>query len=314
MFERAFRVEVENLRDDAARVLRRNRRAGAGSGCRRSETSAPNRAGSGRTCLADSARVSAGFAPAGGSRASRESARDSTRNPSGSSRTRCLARGRGCTRCLRRSARCPTGGRYSIVRTPTISMRGCSIVPSLRSRIVTACPRVAKSPARASPTGPAPTIKSGADTEVFPVTQTLSRTRGTSAIVLFLQTLGQGRRRYMNIRQELDAAPALVKLAAVALLTCMVLTAGVRPPRPPRRRRRWKTRSCGTPRPARAHTCSRRSTRGKRSTRAPRSRSSKATVRTFSSASTPKRARAVPWPTSSPPATKRCGSSSRPTG
>src|SRR5580692_2876570 len=48
-----------------------------------------------------------------------------------------------------------------MVRMPTMSMRGCAIEPSPRSRTVHATPRQPRSPASANPTGPAPTTSTG---------------------------------------------------------------------------------------------------------------------------------------------------------
>src|SRR5262249_51576798 len=55
----------------------------------------------------------------------------------------------------------PQRGQTSMVRTPMRSIFGCSILPSVFSMSVQATPRQPRSPASASPTGPAPTIRTG---------------------------------------------------------------------------------------------------------------------------------------------------------
>src|SRR6266487_3835177 len=55
----------------------------------------------------------------------------------------------------------PQRRQNSIVRTPTRSIFGCSIEPSVFSINVHGTPRQPRSPASAKPTGPAPTIKTG---------------------------------------------------------------------------------------------------------------------------------------------------------
>src|SRR4051812_38436626 len=56
----------------------------------------------------------------------------------------------------------PQRRQNSMVRMPTRSIFGCSMVPSVISMRVQAMPRQPSSPARARPTGPPPTISTGA--------------------------------------------------------------------------------------------------------------------------------------------------------
>src|ERR1700710_2525076 len=55
----------------------------------------------------------------------------------------------------------PQRRQNSMVRGPTMSILGCSMAPSVFSISVQAMPRQPSSPASASPTGPAPTIRTG---------------------------------------------------------------------------------------------------------------------------------------------------------
>src|SRR6266481_3625972 len=55
----------------------------------------------------------------------------------------------------------PQRRQNSMVRGPTMSIFGCSMTPSVFSISVQGTPRQPRSPASASPTGPAPTIRIG---------------------------------------------------------------------------------------------------------------------------------------------------------
>src|SRR6516165_9866852 len=55
----------------------------------------------------------------------------------------------------------PQRRQNSMVRGPTMSIFGCSMAPSVFSISTQGTPRQPRSPASASPTGPAPTISTG---------------------------------------------------------------------------------------------------------------------------------------------------------